>query len=234
MQIIKNLSYFLLLIILLNSALLAQTNNNIPITGSPESIFNQGLKQLQKGNINEAIHLLEKLTDYNTQNPNYYIYLGYCHYVAGNYDQAVTVLNKSLEFNSNSLITHLILGEIYYQLNKIVVSREEFKKVVEMNDNIKLAHIRLYELYKDNNPTEANSHYIKIFQLPTTKIERFLPDIDKIGDITIPFNDNLVVLKDNNLERKIQTSKDMIDKIFQENVNSTNTNRSRNNYYSKK
>ena len=209
----------------MNSALPAQnTNNNLP-TGSPESIFNQGLQQLQKGNINEAIHLLEKLTDYNTQNPNYYVYLGYLHYVAGNYDQAINILNKSLEFNSNSLITHLILGEIYYQMNKIVESREEFKKVVEMNNNIKLAHIRLYELYKDNNPTEANSHYIKIFQLPTTKIEHFLPDIDKIGEIELPFNNNLVVLKDNNLEKKIQTSKDMIDKIFQENVNSTNTNR---------
>ncbi len=184
-----------------------QSINASATNGDPDAIFNNGLKELQKGNISEAIGLLEKLLSYNTQNPDYYIYLGYLYYKQGNYDEAVNVLNKSLEFDDMLLVPHILLGEIHYQLNNILEARNEFEEVININSSIKRAHIRLYELYKYNNTAKANEHYLKIFHLPATKLEKFLPGIEKIGSIPLAFKKDVLILKDNIMNEKIRNVK---------------------------
>lgn len=217
-----NAVIILLILIFLTSTLLAETNTNTAISDDPDTIFNQGLNELQKGNDTKAISLLEKLLSYNTKNPDYYIYLGYLYYKQGNYEKAVIVLNKAIEFNDNSIAAHFLLGEIYYQLNSILKARNEFEKVIKLNKQIKLAHIRLYELFKDNNPEKANQHYLKIFQLPPTKLEKLLPQVDKIGNINLPFNKNVMVLKDIILDKKIKPDDALVDKILSETTSKTN------------
>ncbi|MBU1075969.1 MAG: tetratricopeptide repeat protein [Spirochaetes bacterium] len=193
------------------------TNINISVTSeNPDTIFNNGLKELQNNNIDQATALLEKLLSYNTKNPDYYIYLGYLYYRHGNYEKAKEVLNTALEFDDKLIASHILLGEIHYQLNDILKARNEFEKVITLNSKIKLAHIRLYELFKDNNPAKANDHYLKIFQLPATKLEKLLPNIDQIGDITLPFNKSVMVLKDIILDKKIKKSDTVLDEIFDE------------------
>lgn len=196
------------------------TNSALSASNDPELIFNRGLNELRSGKINNAIVELEKLLSYNTVNPHYYVYLGYLYYVQGNFDSAVDVLEKAVLISPQILITHILLGEISYQMKNILKSRQEFEKVIALNPDVKLAHIRLYELFKDNNPEKANTYYLKIFQLPPTKLEKFLPDIEKIGDIKIPFNKNFILLKDIRLEEKLNNN--ITDKIFDEAVRNTN------------
>ncbi|MDD5065835.1 MAG: tetratricopeptide repeat protein [bacterium] len=216
----KKIIFCLTVILVFFSEAYSQTNEQTSLTEDPEVIFNKGLKELQNDNINNAINELEKLLSYNTVNPNYYVYLGYLYYVQGSYDDAISVLDKAILINPHIIISHLLLGEMHYQLKNILKSREEFDKVIQLNPNIKLAHIRLYELFKDNNPEKANVHYLKIFQLPPTKLERLLPDVDKIGDIKLPFNKNFIVLKDIRIEEKL--NRNLAENIFEENVKSTN------------
>lgn len=192
-----------------------QSINADAATGDPDAIFNNGLKELQKGNISEAIGLLEKLLSYNTRNPDYYIYLGYLYYKQGNYDEAVNVLNKSLEYDDMLLVPHILLGEIYYQLNNILEARNQFEEVININSSIKRAHIRLYELYKYNNTAKANEHYLKIFHLPVTKLEKFLPGIEKIGSIPLAFKKDVLILKDAAINKKIRSVK-LPDEILKE------------------
>ncbi len=182
-----------------------QSINAAAAKGDPDIIFNNGLKELQKGNISEAIGLLEKLLSYNTSNPDYYIYLGYLYYKQGNYDEAVDILNKSLDYDDKLLVPHILLGEIYYQLNNILEARNEFEEVININSSIKRAHIRLYELYKYNNTAKANEHYLKIFHLPTTKLEKFLPGIEKIGSIPLAFKKDVLILKNAAINKKIRS-----------------------------
>lgn len=203
-----------------NSMSTNMINENI---NNADKIFYEGLNKAKEGKTTEAIKLLESLLQYNTDNISYYLYLGYLEYVAGNYDKAKDVLLKSLNINGNLVISHLILGEIYYELNDIIKAREEFEKVVSINDNVKIAHIRLYELYKNNNPVIANKHYIKIFQLPPTKIEQFLPDIKKIGSLNLNKNNEKILLKDIGIDKKIKKiDKVTIANILNENEEKTN------------
>lgn len=227
MTYFKILTVFIVLVINYNNSIFCNDTNTVSTniivnTENPDTIFNNGLKELQKGNINKAILLLEKLLSYQTKNPDYYIYLGYLYYVQGNYEKAITHLNKSLEFDDNLLATHILLGEIFYQMNSILKARNEFEKVIAINSKIKLAHIRLYELFKDNNPAKANNHYLQIFQLPKTKLEKLLPQSDKIGNIPLPFNKNVMILKDIILDKKIKKSDKILDKIFNNAAAKTN------------
>ncbi len=209
-----------LLLMLINSTICfgntntAVTNNGTKNFNDPDKIFYEGLNKARNKKTKEAIALLESLLNYNTENINYYAYLGYLEYVEGNYDKAVSVLKRALEIDENLLIAHIILGEIYYQMNDIVKARESFEKVINLNPNIKLAHIRLYELFKNNNLEVANKHYLKIFQLPSTKIEAFLPDIKKIGSLNLISNKNKVLLKDIGIDKKIKVKEDVIEKIL--------------------
>ena len=211
-----------ILVILFCSNLYQQNTNVVIMPDDPDTIFNNGLKELQKGNIPNAISLLEKLLSYNTGNPDYYIYLGYLYYVQGNYDKAVEVIKKSLEIDDYLVIGHILLGEIYYEKNNILEARNEFEKVIQINLKVKLAHIRLYELFKNNNPTKANKHYLEIFRLPQTKLEKFLPGIEKIGNINLPFNKNILVLKDTILSKKIIKDEKILDEIFKDSTEKSN------------
>ena len=205
-----------LLVILFCNILYQQNTNAVIIPDDPDTIFNNGLKELQKGNIPNAISLLEKLLSYNTENPDYYIYLGYLYYVQGNYDKAVNVIKKSLEIDDDLVIGHILLGEIYYEKNSILEARNEFEEVIQINPKVKLAHIRLYELFKNNNPPKANKHYLEIFRLPQTKLEKFLPGIEKIGNINLSFNKNILVLKDTLLNKKNIKDEKILDKIYKD------------------
>ncbi len=199
----------------LTNVISTNTQDIIPGTADEghDAVFNRGLKELQKGNLSKAISLLEKLLSYNTANPDYYIYLGYLYYKQFNYDKAVDVLNRSLGFDDDLLVSHILLGEIYYQMNSILKARTEFEEVISINPKVKLAHIRLYELFKNNNPIKANEHYLQIFHLNKTKLEKFLPDIDKIGSITLRFNKNVLILKDSIINRKLQKDR-LIEEIL--------------------
>lgn len=214
------LCLLIFLFITIKIQLAQELTNAMNQSDDPDFIFHQGLKELQNNNINNAIVELEKLMNRNTVNPNYYIYLGYLYYVQGDYDKAINVLHKSLSLNSSILINHILLGEIYYQMKNILQAREEFERVIELNPEVKLAHIRLYELFKDNNPEKANVHYLKIFQLPPTKLEKFLPDLETIGDIQLSLNKDFMALKDMKLDDKL--NKNIVEKIFEENIQNTN------------
>jgi len=213
---------FFILTFLFFSPVLAQETNTVATSTNPDVIFNNGLRELQKGNITTAISLLEKLLSYNTQNPCYYIYLGYLYYVQGNYDKAVHTIKKSLEFNDNLVIGHILLGEIYYEKNSILEARNEYEKVLQINPGIKKAHIRLYELFKNNNPAKANKHYLEVFHLPPTKLEKYLPDIEKIGNIRLRFNKDVLILKNTVLDKKRAQDKTILDEIFKEETETTN------------
>ena len=208
---------FILVFFSLGQVFSQETNqtNTVPPADDPDTIFNNGLKELQKGNILKSISLLEKLLSHNTENPDYYIYLGYLYYRQFHYNKAVEVLNKSIEINDELLVSHILLGEIYYQMNKILKARNEFEKVNSINPKIKLAHNRLYHLFKDNNPSKANEHYLTIFQLPQTKLEKFLPDIDKVGNIRLPFNKSVLITKDIIIDTKIENDNKILDKILE-------------------
>lgn len=211
------ISIAIAMLILFCNTLYAQDTNAVIIPDDPDIIFNNGLKELQKGNIPNAISLLEKLLSYNTENPDYYIYLGYLYYVQGNYDKAVEVIKRSLKIDDDLVIGHILLGEIYYEKNNILEARNEFEEVIQIDPKVKLAHIRLYELFKNNNPSKANKHYLEIFPLPQTKLENFLPGIEKIGDINLPFNKNILVLKDTLLNNKKNIKeKKILDEIFKD------------------
>jgi len=218
--------FFIILMFFMTSVLFSQTNVNTNSTNisfnDPDVIFNNGLKELQKGNVEKAISLLEELLSYNTDNPNYYIYLGYLYYRQFRYDKALKVLSKAVSLNEEMLIAHILLGEIYYQMNNILEARNEYTKVIEMNPNIKQAHIRLYELLKESNPEKANEHYLKIFQLPPTRLEQFLPDIDKIGNIKLPFNKSILIIKDSKIEKNIHKGTNILNEIFYSGTNITN------------
>ena len=59
MLLFKILILVFLLIVILYNPLFSQDTNAITVPDDPDIIFNQGLKELQEGNISTAITLLE-------------------------------------------------------------------------------------------------------------------------------------------------------------------------------
>ncbi len=219
---------FLLFMAINSNNIFSDTNINSTnasgkaVQSDPNKIFLEGLNKARNKQTKEAIKLLESLLNYNTENINYYTYLGYLEYVEGNYDKAEKIFLKALNINETLIIAHIVLGEIYYQMNDIIKAREEFETVLKINPNVKLAHIRLYELYKNNNTEIANKHYLKIFQLPSTKIENFLPDIKKIGSLNLT-SGHKILLKDIGIAKKIKVKEDVINKILNTKEDKSNT-----------
>jgi len=216
------LKYLILCQILVICHLIYGENNNGTNEITPEKIFKKAIESINYGNIDNAIVQFEKLLTFNPQGEDYYEYLGYLYFVQGSYQKSIEMMKKVLNVEPNSIIAHLVLGEIFYQQNEIVNAREIYTELVQIEPNIKIAHIRLYELLKNNNPKKANKHYLKVFQLPPTKIEKYLPKIEDIGDISVIPPKNIVLIKDLGIEKKIKVKEDFIKNIFSETEKQTN------------
>ncbi len=200
------------------TVLSAETNVSNELT--PEKIFQKAIESLNNGDIDTAIFQLEKLLSYNPQSKDYYEYLGYLYFVQGSYQKSIKTMEKTLQIDPNSIIAHLVLGEIFYQQNEIVKAREVYSRLVQIEPDIKIAHIRLYELLKSNNPKEANKHYLKVFQLPPTRIEKYLPELKNINNIILP--KKIGIIKDLGIEKKIKVKEEFLKNIFSETEKQTN------------
>lgn len=208
----------LLFMLIIITTLFSETNISNEL--SPESIFQKALESLNNGDIDTAILQLEKLLSYNPQSKDYYEYLGYLYFVQGSYQKSINIMERTLQIEPDSIIAHLVLGEIFYQQNEIVKAREIYTRLVQIEPDIKIAHIRLYELLKNNNPKEANKHYLKVFQLPPTRIEKYLPELKNINNIILP--KKIVLIKDLGIEKKIKVKEEFLKNIFSETEKQTN------------
>ncbi len=173
------------------------------------------LQHLDYNNIDSAISKLEKLITYDKNN-SYDVYLGYLYFVKGKYDKSKEIMESVLKRDPKSVVAYLVLGEIFYQQNNIIESRDIYEQLNKISPDLKTVHIRLYELLKNNNEAEANKHYLKIFQLPTTKIEKYLPEIEDIGKINITSPDKIVIMKGLGIDNKIKVKEGFIENILSE------------------
>lgn len=146
--------------------------------------FTNGIKYLSENKTDEAIIEFEKK---QPDDENNRIYLGYSYYLKGENQKAKDVLEGSEE-----LISQLLLAEIFYQEGKLSDAKEYYERIELQNSDIQLVHIRLYELLKAENPELAQTHYVRVFQLPKTELKDYLPLVENI-DYKLPTKENIYI-----------------------------------------
>ena len=88
-----------------------------------------------KGEIEQAIHIVLGAIETDPENPDYYLYLGSFYEELERYNEAIEILGKGLGIDSNNARIHFRLGVVYDKIGNRKLAVEVMEKVVQIEPN---------------------------------------------------------------------------------------------------
>jgi len=105
-------------------------NENISNTKARD-LFNNGLQEIQKNNVENAKTLLEKANDIEKNNPTILNGLGNYEFLFGDKPLSYKIFNKVLEIDSSFVLTYINLGQNYMKDRKYQEASETLKEGIK-------------------------------------------------------------------------------------------------------
>ena len=97
-------------------------------------IFNKSLILIEKGDIDEALSLIDEAIKINS-NPKILTQKGICLLKQEKYEEANSIFNEILNLDKNNIKAYIGKGQALFGLNKITESIEEYNKALNIEPN---------------------------------------------------------------------------------------------------
>jgi tetratricopeptide (TPR) repeat protein len=119
---------------------------------------NLGLLYSEKGQLDEAVQLLQRALEINPQYAESYSNLGLTLFRQGRVDEAIANYQKALEMIPRSFVTHTDLGTALFQKGKVESSIVEYEKALAIKPNYEEARSKLgVALHQEGELDEARA-----------------------------------------------------------------------------
>ncbi|MBF0587664.1 MAG: tetratricopeptide repeat protein [Magnetococcales bacterium] len=126
----------------------------------PDALHLLGAIAQQFGQVDDAIHLMERAVAANNALAPAHCNLGHLYRQQGRRKKALISLRKAAQLDPNLAEAHNGLGNLYMDRDKLRKATACFKKAVAIQPNLFEAHNNLGNvLARQNRPEEAQSHY---------------------------------------------------------------------------
>ena len=111
--------------------------------------------ELQIGNTNESIKVINKAISINKDIAEFYLIRGFSHMKNLDYEIALKDFEKSIHLNSKLKDAYLNIGVIYSEIKKFDQSINYLSKVIDLDPNDKRAYINLAQIRSEMNDYET-------------------------------------------------------------------------------
>lgn len=138
-------------------------------------------EEFKKGNLKEALSLLEDANSAQRYNPEILFKLGFVLNKLKRDDEALRYLNDSLEVGGDDEFTHNLIASIYRQRGDFESAKTHFEKSLLLNENNAITHYNYGNLLVDLKLyNEAKLSYKRALEIDSSFIEA-KEELEKLG-----------------------------------------------------
>ncbi len=147
---------------------------------------------MQKGQLPEALTLLQKFCRKHAHDAEAFYLLGNCNGMLGRYPEAIRALQQSLKIQPHVVQSRFALGGAFSMLNQLDEAAKSFQAVLKSNPRMAEAHLALADvLSRQGEWDKAARHYKKTCEIqPATAAAHF-----GLGNIAEQQGDHPAALK---------------------------------------
>ena len=125
------------------------------------TLIRSALQHYQKGDLEKAKYLCEKVLNKQPENADILYLLGIIYAQHANYDSAIFFIQKSLNLDTKNADAHFTLGIAFQQKERIDEAVSSFQKTIELNPNILEAYYYLANIFQLKGQTDEAIKYYK-------------------------------------------------------------------------
>jgi Flp pilus assembly protein TadD len=116
---------------------------DIQVSGDVRQDFNMALRMLEQEQYEQAIVLLESVTDSAPEATAAYINLGIAHGRIGDLENAEISIGKALTLNPRHPVAHNEMGMIYRRTGRFDAARQSYEKALSLHPEFHFARLNL-------------------------------------------------------------------------------------------